>query len=87
MWSEEDLEEIFSFVREKFKIAEGAVWFVELHPESTNRKKLEILKKNGVTNLMLGLQSLNKELSLKNNRPYSGDKLSLIHISEPTRRS
>ena len=52
-WSEEDLEEIFSYVRKKFRIKENATWMVELHPESTNRKKLEVLKKYGVTNVML----------------------------------
>ena len=83
-WSEEDLEEIFSYVRKKFRIKENATWMVELHPESTNRKKLEVLKKYGVTNVMLWLQSLNKELSLKNNRPYSWEKIreSIDHIVE-----
>ncbi len=75
LWNEQDMEEILIKIKKSFNFKKNYTWMVELHPESTNRKKLEILKKYWVTNVMIGLQSLNKKVSEKNNRPYNEWKI------------
>lgn len=59
----EEIEEIFSALREKFRFSEKAEVTMEANPGTLTRKMLECCRKAGVNRLSLGLQSThNREL-------------------------
>lgn len=75
LWEYDDMETILREVTENFNFSSWFTWMVELHPESTTKEKLILLKKYWITNVMVWLQSLNKQVSEKNNRPYDENKI------------
>lgn len=55
------LGRILQEVRNKFRLADDAEITVECNPESTDKKVLEMLKKQGVTRLSFGVQSAHED--------------------------
>lgn len=66
------LDELLKKINSVFCISKNCEFTVEANPKTLDEKKLDILKKNGVNRLSLGVQSFNDDELLKLGRVHTG---------------
>lgn len=75
--SDSQLEKLFLILKKYFNVALAKEVVIEMNPAACDLNQLKILKKNGVTRLSFGLQTLNVNILKKINR-YHVDNYSEI---------
>lgn len=75
LWSDNDIIDICSLVKENFNFAKGYSWQVEIHPYYLTEKTLQILKDFWVTDIMLAVQTTSNKVNKLNNRRFDIIKL------------
>jgi len=69
--SEIQLDRFLSGIQERFNFRDNSFHTYEMHPASTTKKKLEILKKYGITRISIGVQSFDVSVLKKENRIHA----------------
>jgi oxygen-independent coproporphyrinogen-3 oxidase len=80
----EQLERLFKIISENFAFKNGSPRAIDSHPSSLNLEKLKILKKNKISRITLGVQTLDEALLKMHNR-YQ-DERQVIKIYKEARR-
>lgn len=66
--SSEDLEKLFLEIYDNFKIKKDSQIMIEATPTTINEEKVNVLKKNGVNRMTIGIQSFDQNVLKRNNR-------------------
>lgn len=75
LWSNEDLTELCTKVKNNFQLAPEYVWQVEIHPYHLNENTLKILKDFWVTDIVLAIQTISEKVNRLNNRNFNLQKV------------